>query len=289
MAAEALAHLGREDAIADWVEHYRRRLEPAPPPADRPLSEEEWPQRPRRGGRASPNGSPCSSGRSPTARRSPWWASGRLASCRARSGPPRHGLIRTAHAVRALGGRRHAAASARAGERPGLLGLDIPGAARAAAADRQGGRARRAGRPALPGRGRARASCSSATWWCRSGDIADEFEQAVASLGWSGGPVELLDALAWGGSLAYLRNADDGGAIGLLHSVTVPAGLRADPALAGRSRTATPPSVTCGRPWPRCMWPTTSIARASCPSGRRCPPTRWSTGRWPRATSTPSS
>jgi hypothetical protein len=54
------------------------------------------------------------------------------------------------------------------------------------------------------------------------GDIADEFEQAVASLGWNGGPVELLDALAWGGSLAYLRNADDGGAIGLLHSVTSP-------------------------------------------------------------------
>jgi hypothetical protein len=32
----------------------------------------------------------------------------------------------------------------------------------------------------------------------------------------------LLDALAKGGSLAYLRNAEDGGAIGLLHSVTSP-------------------------------------------------------------------
>jgi hypothetical protein len=53
-------------------------------------------------------------------------------------------------------------------------------------------------------------------------DIADEFEQAVASLGWNSGPIELLDALAWGGALAYLRNADDGGAIGLLHSVTSP-------------------------------------------------------------------
>ena len=43
------------------------------------------------------------------------------------------------------------------------------------------------------------------------GDIADEFEQAVASLGWTGGSVELLDQLATGGALAYLRNADAGG------------------------------------------------------------------------------
>jgi len=44
----------------------------------------------------------------------------------------------------------------------------------------------------------------------------------VASLGWTGGPVELLDRLASGGALAYLRNADEGGAIGLLHAVTSP-------------------------------------------------------------------
>jgi hypothetical protein len=53
-------------------------------------------------------------------------------------------------------------------------------------------------------------------------DIADEFEQAVASLGWTGGALELLDQLAEGGALAYLRNADDGGAFGLLHAVTSP-------------------------------------------------------------------
>ena len=53
-------------------------------------------------------------------------------------------------------------------------------------------------------------------------DIADEFEQAVASLGWTGGAVDLLDQLATGGALAYLRNADDGGVIGLLHAVTSP-------------------------------------------------------------------
>ena len=33
---------------------------------------------------------------------------------------------------------------------------------------------------------------------------------------------DLLDQLATGGALAYLRNADDGGAIGLLHAVTSP-------------------------------------------------------------------
>jgi len=54
------------------------------------------------------------------------------------------------------------------------------------------------------------------------GDIADEFEQAVASLGWTGSAVDLLDQLATGGALAYLRNVDDGEVIGLLHAVTSP-------------------------------------------------------------------
>ena len=42
MVAEALAHLGRSDAIGGWVAGYRARLDEAPHPA-RPLSEEEWP------------------------------------------------------------------------------------------------------------------------------------------------------------------------------------------------------------------------------------------------------
>jgi hypothetical protein len=53
-------------------------------------------------------------------------------------------------------------------------------------------------------------------------EIADEFEQAVASLGWTGSGAALLDQLAVGGAAAYLRNADEGGAIGLLHAVTCP-------------------------------------------------------------------
>ena len=43
MVAEALAHLGRDDVIAGWVERYRRRLHAAPPPAVRPLTEADWP------------------------------------------------------------------------------------------------------------------------------------------------------------------------------------------------------------------------------------------------------
>jgi len=69
--------------------------------------------------------------------------------------------------------------------------------------------------------------------------IADEFEQAVASLGWTGGAVALLDQLAAGGARAYLRNADGGGTIGLLHAITAP--LAAElllPWLAGEDRDA---------------------------------------------------
>ena len=53
-------------------------------------------------------------------------------------------------------------------------------------------------------------------------DIAEEFEQGVSSLAGGAGATELFDQLASGGALAYLRNADGGGAIGLLHSVTSP-------------------------------------------------------------------
>ena len=120
-------------------------------------------------------------------------------------------------------------------------------------------------------------------------EIADEFEQAVASLGWAGGAVELLDQLAAGGARAYLRNADSGGAIGLLHAVTAP--LAAElllPWLAGEDRDAvlglrlagrgrTPRRVRHRPPEPRAGSRTSRHRRAS-----------W-TGRWPRATSTRSS
>jgi hypothetical protein len=220
MAAEALAHLGRADAIAEWVEHYRRRLEPAPPPADRPLSEEDWPAAL---GQEERFAEWLTLFEREVADRPPVavvgeWVPRLLPGA---VGAATHGLIRTAHAVRALAAedtppRRLELANALAfwastyQELPGpplLIGKeDVPDAL--------------ADLPYLDEDAPRQLLISDMV--AQVGDIADEFEQAVASLGWSGGPVELLDALARGGALAYLRNADDGGAIGLLHSVTSP-------------------------------------------------------------------
>lgn len=220
MASEALDHLGRADAIAAWADHYRQRLDPASPPADRPLSEEDWP-----------------GALGDEARFADWlalferevadrppvavvgeWAPRLLPGTIGAAG---HGLIRTAHAVRALSGadtppRRLELANGLAfwassyQELPGpplLIG-------------REGVADALADLPYLPEDAPRLLLISDMVEQVH--DIADEFEQAVASLGWTGGPVELLDQLAAGGALAYLRNADDGGAIGLLHSVTVP-------------------------------------------------------------------
>ncbi len=219
MAAEALAHLGRHDAIPSWVARYRTRLDVAPPPS-RPLTEVEW---------------PAALGR---ADRFPAWLAlferemaDRPAAAVVGEWAPRllpgsvgaatHGLIRTGHALRGLGDadtppRRLEVANGLAfwassyQELPGpplLIGHE--GVAEALAdlpylSDD-------APRPLLISDRVAAVS-----------DIADEFEQAVASLGWAGDALELLDQLAGGGALAYLRNADDGGAFGLLHAVTSP-------------------------------------------------------------------
>ncbi len=220
MAAEALAHLGRHEAIAGWVEQYRVRLEEAPAPADRPLSEEEW---------------PAALGQ---ADRFPEWlalfereiadrpAAAVVGEWAARLlpgavGAATHGLIRTGHAVRALRAgdtppRRLEGATALAfwassyQELPGpplLIGHELVPEALADL-------------PYLPEEAPRAVLISDRV--ASVADIAGEFEQAVASLGWTGVAVELLDELASGGAVAYLRNADAGGAIGLLHAVTSP-------------------------------------------------------------------
>jgi hypothetical protein len=220
MAAEALDHLGREDAIAGWVEHYRTRLDPAPPPADRPLSEEDWPD--ALGQEASfPDWLALFerevADRPPVAVVGEW--APRLLP--GTIGAAAHGLIRSAHAVRALAAedtppRRLELANGLAfwaasyQELPGpplLIG-------------REGVTDALADLPYLPEDAPRQVLISDMV--AQVNDIADEFEQAVASLGWTGGSVELLDQLASGGALAYLRNADGGGAIGLLHAVTAP-------------------------------------------------------------------
>jgi hypothetical protein len=220
MAAEALAHLGREDAIGAWVEHYRRRLEPAQPPADRPLSEEEWPA--VLGQEAQfPDWLALFerevADRPPVAVVGEWVP--RLLP--GTIGAAAHGLIRTAHAVRAL-----AAVDTPPRRLELAIGLafwassyqELPGPP--LLIGHEGVAAALADLPYLPEDAPRHLLISDMV--VQVGEIADEFEQAVASLGWTGGPIGLLDQLASGGALAYLRNADDGGAIGLLHAVTVP-------------------------------------------------------------------
>jgi len=219
MVVEALAHLGRHDAIAGWVDRYRPRLDEAPPPA-RPLTEEDWPD---------------ALGQ---AERFPEWLAlfereiaDRPMAAVAGEWVPRllpgsvgaatHGLIRCGHALRALGAadtpaRRLEAANGLAfwaasyEELPGpplLIGQE--GVADALA-----------DLPYLPEEAPSAFLISDRV--AAVAMIADEFEQSVASLGWTGDAVDLLDELASGGSGAYLRNADGGGAIGLLHAVTSP-------------------------------------------------------------------
>jgi hypothetical protein len=219
MAAEALAHLGRHDAIPAWVAQYRTRLDEAPPPA-RPLSEADWPTALGESDRFpewlalfereiadQPVGAVVGE-----------WVPRLLPGS---VGAATHGLIRTGHALRGLGEadtppRRLEVANGLAfwassyAELPGpplLIGHE--GVAQALA-----------DLPYLPEDAPSAFLISDRV--AAVADIADEFEQAVASLGWTGGPVDLLDRLATGGSMAYLRNAEDGGAIGLLHAVTSP-------------------------------------------------------------------
>jgi hypothetical protein len=219
MAAEALDRLGRADAIEGWVDRYRPRLDDAPPGAA-PLADDTWPD--ALGDEA----------------RYPEWLA--LFEHEMADRPPgavvgewvprllpgtigaaTHGLIRTGHALRGLGTadtppRRLELAAGLAfwgstyQELPGppvIIGHQQVPAALAAL-------------PYLPDDAPRQLLISDMV--ARVADIAGEFEQGVSSLAGGGGATELLDQLATGGALAYLRNADGGGAIGLLHSVTSP-------------------------------------------------------------------
>jgi hypothetical protein len=222
MAAEVLGQLGHPDVIPVWVAAYGPRLDAAPP-AERPLGEVDWP------------GALGEAGRFPA-----WLAlfeseiADRPVAAVIEEWVPRlvpgtvgaatHGLIRTAHGLRALGSvdtpeRRVEVATglaywaARYQELPGpplLIGhQDVP----AALADL----------PYLPEETPGEFLISARV--AHVADIADEFEQAVASLGPGGDSLSLLDALAVGGAQAYLRNAEEGHAVALIHAVTAPLAL----------------------------------------------------------------
>jgi hypothetical protein len=223
MASEVLERFGRTDAIADWVAAYRGNLDPAPPPADKPLGEDEWP---------AALGAP--------ARFAEWLAlfekemADRPVAAVVGEWVPRlapgtvgaatHGLIRTAHGLRALGvadtpPRRLEVATglaywaSRYQELPGpplLIGhQSVPEAL--------------ADLPYLPEETPEEFLISATV--AHVADIPEEFEQAVASLGYGGDALALLDALAVGGARAYLRNAGGGHAVALVHAVTAPLAL----------------------------------------------------------------
>jgi hypothetical protein len=219
MAAEALDHLGRATAIEGWVTRYRPRLEDAPPPAG-PLADDAWPGALGQGARYPEWLALFErelADRPPAAVVGEWVP--RLLP--GTVGAATHGLIRTAHALRGLGAadtppRRLELASALAFW--GSSYRELPGP------------------PLLIGRQRVPEALAALPYLpedvprqllisdmvAQVTDIADEFEQGVSSLAGGADPTELLDQMAAGGALAYLRNADGGGLIGLLHSVTSP-------------------------------------------------------------------
>jgi hypothetical protein len=223
MAAEVLGQLGHSEAIEGWVTAYATRLDVAPPPAERPLSEADWPT-----ALGVPDTFPAwlalfetELADRPMAAVVGEWVPRLVPGT---IGAAAHGLIRTAHGLRAFGEaatlpRRVEVATGLAywasqyQELPGpplLIGhQDVPEAL--------------ADLPYLPEETAPEWGISGAV--AHMADIADEFEQAISSLGPGGDAVALLDALAVGGARAYLRNAEDGGAIGLLHSVTAPLAL----------------------------------------------------------------
>jgi hypothetical protein len=223
MAAEALVQLGRADAVPAWTAAYAKRLRAAPLPAAKALSDEAWPQALGDAGRF------------------PDWLTlfeTEMADRPVKAvvgewvprlvpgtvGAATHGLIRTAHGLRALGqadtpARRVEVATGLAywaskyQELPGpplFIGhQDVPEAL--------------ADLPYLPEE--TPDTFLIADRVAHVADISDEFEQGVASLAPRDGSITLLDALACGGAAAYLRNADEGHAIALLHSITAPLAL----------------------------------------------------------------
>ena len=288
MAAEALAHLGRarrHRRLGGAIRQAPRRRACA---GGRPLSEAEWPDAL---GHEARYPEWLALFEREVADRPPAavvgeWAPRLLPGT---VGAATHGLIRTAHAVRGLGAadtppRRLEVASA-----SGVLGLELPGAARPAVAHRARRRRPGPGRPAVSPRGRAAPRAHQ-----RPGGRSRRDRRRVRT----GRGLARLDRGRGRAARPARRRAapprtcatrTTGGAIGLLHSVTSPLACELVPALAGRRGSGRRRGLRlAGRG---------GLARrlrhgphdARCPSGRRPAATSSSTAPWTRATSTPSS
>ena len=255
MASEVLERLGRPEAIAGWAAAYRGRLAEAPAPASRPLGEEQWPAALGQGDRfpewlatfeieLADRPAPAVVGE---------WGP-RLAP--GAVGAATHGLIRTAHALRGLqaaetGPRRLEVAqglaywASRYQELPGpplLIGS-------------QGVDDALAQLPYLPEETPQEFLISAQV--AHVADVSDEFEQAVASLGFGGSALELLDALAVGGAGPICATLT--GVTPSPCSMPLPVRWRSSSSCPGWPlRTATQPWPTPGKPWRPFMWPTPS-------------------------------
>lgn len=219
MAAEALVVMGRADAVAPFVDRYRRALDPAPP-RGRVLGRDQW---------AAALGAPDRFAdfvatferelqSRPVAEVVGEWVP-RLSP--GSIGAAGHGVIRTAHARRAV-----AAADTAARRRELAQGLaywsatytELPGP------------------PALIGSGTVAAQLGALPHLGPQGsggrlitdrvrhvdDHAEAFEAVVVGLAAPADPLIALDAVAAGGASAYVHNAAAGHAVALVHAVTIP-------------------------------------------------------------------
>ncbi len=227
MAAEALVTLGRGGEVARYLERYRRRLEPGPEQG-RPLPTGAWE---RSLGLIGRYPEWVATFERELAERSPpevlaTWVPRLAPGSIAAAG---HGLLRTAHATRALGadGAEVAPGSPRSGELARGLAYwaaryqELPGppvlVGPAPVADAL------AGLPALPEEAPTE---SLITDQVRHLDmVATPFEQAVAALAPPEDLTAALDALALGGARAGLADAEGDHGIALVHAVTVPLAL----------------------------------------------------------------
>jgi hypothetical protein len=231
MAAEALLRLGRGKDVAGFVASYRRRLEPAPGPGRVPEVDElegalgradrwaDWLALFDRELDARPAASVV-------AEWVPRLAPGTV-------GAATHGLIRTAHALRAVLTRNGAATSgseaARIRHHELAEGLaywastyqELPGPPLLVGPD--GVQAALARLPTMPDEAPDEPFITQRV---RHLDmVAAPFEQGVTSLAAPRDPHTALAELATGGAAAYLANAGGGHEIALVHAVTAPMAL----------------------------------------------------------------
>src|SRR5262245_41955315 len=223
MAAEALVALGRDDVVVAWADRYRRKLDTMPPPSS-PVTARDWAQAL---GAIDRFGDWVAFFRAQLAE-APWrvvfeeWI-GRLLPATPSAGA--HGLIRTAHALRAL-------ADAETALRAEALGLPwaywaayyrkLPGTPRFAGALNLGEALRRM---PLFLSGQPRPGMPREVYLQVMQGHGGEFSEAVDGAADPDSVEDALSSLTEAGARLYLANASRQPLV-LLHTVTVPAALR---------------------------------------------------------------